>query len=177
MTAQLTYPGPGADWYRQPDEDDLEQGDVLAPFPLMVPGDGGDELLVRDATLVVLTQSCDIAKNAQRSLILAEVHDHERLAQNPAFGHLNSRDYRRALAQGSAVSDFLLPPSPDGRLSWSLVNFRDVFVIPKSQVLDAVAATRILGMSSPYREYLSQAFARFVMRVGLPQTLREFETR
>lgn len=52
-----------------------------------------------------------------------------------------------------------------------IVNFHTVFTIPRD-FLEALLRERgrdRLRLSSPYREHLSQAFARFFMRVGLPQ--------
>lgn len=50
-----------------------------------------------------------------------------------------------------------------------VVDFRNVYSLP-SQFLKSLAAKRgkRLRLLPPYREHLSQAFARFFMRVGLP---------
>ena len=52
-----------------------------------------------------------------------------------------------------------------------VVDFHDIFTVPRS-FLEAVLQERQLPrlrLLPPYREHLSQAFARFFMRVGLPQ--------
>jgi len=52
-----------------------------------------------------------------------------------------------------------------------VVDFHNVFTVPRS-VLEAQLSRRKsprLRLLPPYREHLSQAFARFFMRVGLPQ--------
>ena len=55
-------------------------------------------------------------------------------------------------------------------LGWSVVDFHRVFVLSKSVVVAvARSAGPRLRLRSPYREYLAQAFARYFMRVGLPQ--------
>jgi hypothetical protein len=33
----------------------------------------------------------------------------------------------------------------------------------------------LVGLDSPYREHLGQAYARFMMRVGLPTVIDDFE--
>jgi hypothetical protein len=169
-------PAPGDDWYCDASVD-LEQGDILLEFDIVAPRAGSGKSYTfgtRKTRVAILTQTCDIPKNAQRDLLLAEVHSYDFLAQNGP-SHFRDRNYKQALARGSAISDFLLPPAPNGEIGWSIVSFRDVFVVPKDTVKAAASADNMLRIASPYKEYLSQAFGRFVMRVGLPATLSEFE--
>jgi hypothetical protein len=49
-----------------------------------------------------------------------------------------------------------------------IVDFCNVFSVPHEVVLRAAKKGRRIQLQSPYREYLSQAFARFFMRVGFP---------
>ena len=63
----------------------------------------------------------------------------------------------------------------DGGSSTELrvVDFHDIFTVPRT-FLEALLARRQLPrlrLLPPYREHLSQAFARFFMRVGLPEPL------
>jgi hypothetical protein len=54
-----------------------------------------------------------------------------------------------------------------------VVDFHDLFTVPRG-FLEAVLRQRglpRLRLLPPYREHLSQAFARFFMRVGLPQPI------
>lgn len=164
-------------WYEIASADPVMQGDVLQAAPLVRASsfDGSQyRFETKSAELVVLTQSCDIAKSAQTTLLLAEVHDYERIAGVPGNDHLRQFKYKEALERGNAVSDFLLPPYGPRDMSWSIVSFRDLAVLPKSMVLGHVAANGGVRLQSPYREYLSQAFARYVMRVGLPEALAGF---
>lgn len=50
-----------------------------------------------------------------------------------------------------------------------IVDFHDIFTVPLP-FLQGIAETGCghLCLLPPYREHLSQAFARFFMRVGLP---------
>jgi len=52
-----------------------------------------------------------------------------------------------------------------------VVDFQDLFTVPRSflEALLRKRQTARLRLLPPYREHLSQAFARFFMRVGLPQ--------
>jgi hypothetical protein len=54
-----------------------------------------------------------------------------------------------------------------------LVDFGRIFGLPKPFVTQFAASQgKRLRLRSPYREYLSQSFARFFMRVGLPQDIK-----
>ncbi len=55
------------------------------------------------------------------------------------------------------------------------MDFHDIFTLPREFLegfLSRLSAPR-LRLLPPYREHLSQAFARFFMRVGLPQSLEK----
>jgi hypothetical protein len=49
-----------------------------------------------------------------------------------------------------------------------VVDFRNVFSLPFDFLKSYCAEGERLRLLPPYREHLSQAFARFFMRVGLP---------
>jgi hypothetical protein len=54
-----------------------------------------------------------------------------------------------------------------------LVDFHDLFTVPR-EFLESLLRQRQeqrLRLCPPYREHLSQSFARFFMRVGLPQAV------
>jgi hypothetical protein len=54
-----------------------------------------------------------------------------------------------------------------------IVNFRELHIVLRDRVRSAEG---YVCLASPYREHLSQAFATFMMRVGLPTPpLHEFE--
>ena len=71
------------------------------------------------------------------------------------------------------MSEFLLPPSPGVLDDWSVVNFRELYTVDRDQLKSS--ADSFAGLASPYREHLGQAFARFMMRVGLPTGLFDFK--
>jgi len=62
----------------------------------------------------------------------------------------------------------LISPQMDLRI----VDCGKVFCLPLPFIQElAVRQSPRLRLRSPYREHLSQAFARFFMRVGLPQDI------
>ena len=56
-------------------------------------------------------------------------------------------------------------------ISVRVVDFHEIYTVPKA-FLEKLLCTRKqarLRLRPPYREHLSQAFARYFMRVGLPE--------
>ena len=180
MTVQGEQADTWADWYVVGDAN-LEQGDIFLSFPVVTPlgldESGSYTFAEREQPIVVLTQTCDLPKPKQRTLIAASVQGYDALVATGEFDYLKDSKYKEALARGSAVADFLLPPTPGTGLPWSIVHFRDLFVVPKQSVVDAATTHAPIRLASPYKEYLSQAFAGFLMRVAWPSTLNEFTER
>lgn len=153
----------------------LEQGDVLGDFPLPTISydESTDTLGISRARVaaIVLTQSCDIQKPAQTELLLASVFDFDDL-RNSGTDNFRSSDYRKSLSRGTNVSDFAMPPKPSGNGQFLVVSFRKLHVVPKHYVVSNMS-TDAIRLRSPYKEYFAQAYARYMMRVGLPLTLPE----
>ena len=56
-----------------------------------------------------------------------------------------------------------------------VVELRTVYTVSLSLLQRVASARRTrLRLNSPYREHLAQAFARFIMRVGLPVDIPPF---
>lgn len=174
-----------ADWYTVVNGADLHQGDLLlgctvpkvttVQFPLP------DELEVTSGEfdLAVLTQSCDLENDKVDEVVLAAIRDYramvvEEQAANP---RIRSKDWRRALTRGDLPPYSALPERDEPpQIAWSVVDFHHLFSLPKAYVQGfAAQAGDRLRLVPPYREHLAQAFARYMMRVGLPQSLTEFE--
>lgn len=135
--------------------------------------------------VVVMTQACDLAQGKARSVIMCPVN------------HVD--DYRndweaalRAAGKSPKPDDWpnRLKQIKDGRIlnlcllkEWKaqiagnlsiprqIVDFGEVFSLPFDFLNIWVLAQNQnrLRLLPPYREHLSQAFARYFMRVGLPQ--------
>ena len=59
--------------------------------------------------------------------------------------------------------------SDDFIQDYYIINFKDIFSIPVSMAKKIACQNgKRLRLCPPYREHLSQAFARYFMRVGLP---------
>ncbi|MCS5493128.1 hypothetical protein [Curtobacterium flaccumfaciens] len=161
------------DWFCEQEE--LTQGSLLHDFKLIdeVGGSTADAPAVGSilSDVVVLTQTCDIPKKAQTTILVAEVRRFDDLvALNSGFG---TKESRATLAEGIAQAHFLLPPAAQTAGAWSVVDFRALHVVPKARIEREIGAS---ALAVPYREHLAQSFARFMMRIGLPSTLNEFKS-
>lgn len=164
-----------SEWFEQPDSV-LSQGDILVGVDVYLhqPGEPEPVFSVQTTNAVVLTQTCDIPKASQQTVLLAEIDSYDDVVARRGNGQ-DGKKWRKKLVDNEGVADFLIPPCPSVGLGWSLANFRELFILPKVQFEgDPLRSVTRAAIASPYREHLSQAYARFVMRVGLPNTLHDF---
>jgi len=167
-------------WYELVQGSELEQGDILCNYPVAMvyiarSANGKPDVLVEQRDVVVLTQTCDILKESQASILVAQVVDYNVLCRISS-PEVSGERYRNKLIENTVIAMFLLPEHEIGlSFPWSIVSFRDLYVSPKD---DARMFAQSLGprlrLRSPYKEHLSQSFARFMMRVGLPSTTHGF---
>lgn len=164
-------------YYEQTPE--LLQGTVLRAIRLYEETeestDEVPEVLAQELDVVVLTQSCDIQKTSQRKLLVAEVQRYSDMVEERKGTDSATAGYRKSLVRGNAVSDMLLPPCALLDISdYLIVNFRELHTIFKHRVQPG--AMGYVSLATPFREHLSQHYASFTMRVGLPTPpLTEFE--
>jgi hypothetical protein len=168
-------------WYRLVEGDDIEQGDVFEACPAFVPPeDIGDE--PADATfrceerdLVVLSQSCDLVRGRDKlpAVLLCAVWNQTDLSG----GHLATAKGMEDARRGNLPGVQLLAACNLAGLEREvrLVDFRHVHTLPLPFLRRwAEKSGPRLRLLPPYREHLSQAFARFFMRVGLPTDIPPF---
>lgn len=154
-------------WYFSPGEvlqGTLVQGVPEAFLRSVEPLEAG---VIHHSIGIVLTQSCDIRKTSR--LLLARVAPYQKIYE--LGGYFAGSEFAEALVDGMAVGHFLLPPRLyETDSSWLVVSFRETFHVNREFCEEWVSqkAHQIDALRPPYREYLSQAYARFVMRVGMP---------
>ena len=182
-------------WYSHVEaQTPLTQGDLIldcpvvawAPGPLNLSGSKESEVLKAatvaiQADVIVMTQGCDLENNKVDKVILcphlsisdyrkAWEEEKKKLKQNPtnkAWGSLFA-DVRDGYIWNLAILN--AGESGDLKTEHRVVDFHDVYTIPRG-FLESLLKQRErprLRLNPPYREHLSQAFARFFMRVGLP---------
>lgn len=174
----------GYPWYELVDaEDPIEQGDLIRNCPIVIPqGKSVKELqeLPPKATIynvVVMTQTCDIKWCKVQHVVLCPYFDLNELAKvNPFF---RDDDGKNELRRGNVTAFHMLNKCEIGSLEHDLlaVEFRKVFNLNIDILKDvAVNNGERLRLLPPFREHLSQAFARFFMRVALPEDIPKIVT-
>ena len=161
----------------------LQQGDLLDEFPIVVPSASLVEQVnepvesevtqswtVERFNVIVLTQSCDFPKLDDRDdVILCPRYDYSEFVN--AFPGLRGRSGWGSLRAGRVVDAYLINTCEiaNHAFDYQVVNLREIFTVPlflvKRIARDRAHRVRLLP---PYREPLAQAFARKFMRVGLP---------
>lgn len=165
-----------AKWYERCDR--LMQGTLLRDVRVFEEAaeSTDEDLIVRSEPLdlIVLTQSCDIGRDSQPRLLTAEVQTYGELLKLRAGTDAAKSSYRKHLIRNLATSDMLLPPCAELAIDdYLIVNFRELHHVFYKRVKSDQG---YVCLASPFREQLSQMFASFVMRVGLPTPpLHEFE--
>lgn len=181
-------------WYEVvPPEQRLGQGDLLFDCPLLVWKDDspavprGDPAEIssfvewRLRNVIVLSQACDLEHGKVKDVVLSPhfaLSDYRLLWANwmQARNQIASEKAWKRMCED--VSDgyvwnltFLDQfAGPDASTGVRVVDFHQVFTAPRRllEAQIASAAKLRLRLRSPYVEHLSQAFARYFMRVGLP---------
>ena len=187
---------PDEPWYESISPDTpITQGDLIFNCPVLSWQDenlalqGADETeVLKGSTIavsvdvVVMTQACDLEHEKVSNVILCPQtsineyyefwkSDVEAKNQNPTQKawdkHCND------ICEGFIWNLSMLNQEKNNeetRIDFRIVNFHEVFTIPRS-FLESLVSQRgqeRFRLLPPYREHLSQAFARFFMRVGLP---------
>jgi len=170
-----TYP-----WYEVVEGADLEQGDLLFSCQVIVPAPelflpfppDGIPVRVDTFDVVVMPQSCDLVNDKVEDVILCPHWGLDAAGEMDAA--LARKDTRKAILSGYRPRYAMIESSnvPGHVINVRVVDFSRIFSLPKSYLGHfARAEGPRLRLCPPYREHLSQAFARFFMRVGLPQNI------
>lgn len=171
-------------WYTTVVGKALAQGDLLLGCPVprvqdyKYPLPDDLDVFLDVHHLIVLSQSCDLDNDKVDEILLAAVLDYVLLVQREGAANpsIRGRRWRKAAINGDLPAYSVLPPNADPVLNWSLVDFHHLFTLPKPYIEQYAEACGVrLRVVPPYREHLAQAFARYVMRVGLPSSLQAFE--
>lgn len=156
----------------------LTQGDVLDDCPLVGLSAETPIIDLKNvpvhrwlARVIVLTQACDLAQAKTGVVLVAPVHDAEKIVGQGLLKAAAIRDQvRRHLVFGWY---FLPAGTAPVDLPEALVDLRDLHSVPRV-VLEGLVARgkRRAALSSPYREHLAQHLAVTYMRIALPEPYR-----
>lgn len=172
----------------------LTQGDIILDCPVIrwaskpVELKDGHEIQTLkssieavSADVVVITQACDLEQHKVTNVILCphislDKYKEEWEAALKSKGHnptqkawertcddiKNGYSWNLSMLNGGSLENLTL--------THRIVDFSDVYTLPRTfleSLLQSKGQSR-MRLCPPYREHLSQAFARFFMRVGLP---------
>lgn len=170
-------------WYKTCSNGDnsLEQGDFIWQCPILIPpfqineGDTPD-IEVQKIDSIILSQSCDLVNHKIEIVLVCPFYPLTHWIQSVAL-EKNSKERKKIvdnLRKGYFPAYHILNKQEGGGIleDYQVVDFRNVYGI-NFQLLQNIiehTGTRI-RLLPPYREHLSQAFARYFMRVGLPQDI------
>lgn len=165
-------------WYRLVKGTDLAQGDLLPECPVVIPASQvADEMQARVVfyDVVIMSQSCDLAHGKLDLVLVCPFWALREMESRSEF--LASRAGKEALRQGNMTGYHLLNRCgiPGHETDCLVVDFRNVYGVPFDFLRSfAEAKGDRVRLLSPYKEHLSQGFARFFMRVGLPVDIPRF---
>lgn len=166
--------------------DELQQGDFIPECPIAVPPSEiiveGEEIDIEIQLIdaIVLSQSCDLAGEGKvTNVLVCPYKSLKSFLEDLPHENTVSKKARKSVIEN--VKRGMLPPyhllnKSENILflsDYQVVDFRNVYAV-NFQALKRVAfrlSSRV-RLLPPYREHLSQAFARFLMRVGLPQDFK-----
>jgi hypothetical protein len=173
----------------------LTRGDIIFDCPLVTWSSAPIQVTASDsevealrqgrvvfqADVIVMTQACDLEQEKVRNVVTCphlSLSDYKvsweaflrQLGQNPTAKawRTHCNDIKDGYVWNLSI---LNQSSLTGlELDHRIVDFHDVFTLPR-EFLESLLVARGRNrprLLSPYREHLSQAFARYFMRVGLP---------
>jgi hypothetical protein len=178
MVTEIQY-----QWFGIVEGDELEQGDILDGCPIFLPPEdlalkAADKLTDaqfqwNDRDLIVMSQSCDLTKGREKvqEILLCAVWKRSELTGDlgKAEGMENARKGRLPMIHVLASSNLA-----GFEREVRVVDFRQIYTLPITFVRKRAIMAKRLRLLPPYREHLSQSFARFFMRVGLPIDIPPF---
>lgn len=176
-------------WYETlENSSEIQQGDFIPQCPIIIPPTNlivdpkegeiqlSEELTVQTLNAIVVSQSCDLQHNKVDIVLvcpyytLAEFFSGRPENERSGSGRRNAL---KTLRQGHYPAYHLLNKGPDNGIpDFCVTDFKNVYGVNfeflRTFVGQLPSRVRLLP---PYREHLSQAFARFFMRVGLPNDI------
>jgi len=164
--------------------DDLQQGDFIPNCTIVIPPvdineDSEIEVNIKQIDSIILSQSCDLVNSKVELVLVCPYYPLKTFIDNTLSEQ--ERNSKKAivrlidnLKKGYLPAYHLLNKDTETNSfgDYQIVEFRNVYGVHISMLKSLITLlperTRLL---SPYREHLSQAFARYFMRVGLPQDI------
>ena len=170
-------------WFEKlPRKSNLQQGDLIPDCPIIIPPakiEEGDEpeIEIKLIDSIILSQSCDLANGKIEMVLVCPFYPLKKFIEGLPLdqqGKKSKKKYVDNLRKGYLPSYHLLNRfSENIKLEdYQVVDFRNVYGVQFAMLKNlAQSIPERIRLLPPYREHLSQAFARYFMRVGLPQDI------
>ena len=176
-------------WYEDvPPNSPIEQGDIVENCNVIIPNDqhyqaileskeNAEPLDIVEVNGIVLSQSCDIQNEKIDSIIICPIWSLKNFKEKGDW--FNSSRAREDLRQGKFPEYHLLQRFKGEELldDFYFVDFHRIYSIPKKFIKAILKNKPHKRLLPPYREHLSQSFARYFMRVGLPVNIPKDEIK
>jgi hypothetical protein len=187
-------------WYKiVPADTPLDQGDIILDClvagwkdsPIQTTTIEKGDVILKDAVeiakmdVVVMTQTCDLAEEKVEHIVLCPHYPLETFReewektqkandQKPTDRSWGKFLDRIVKAQVWNLAILNKEDGEDYTTNIRIVDFHEIFSLPLDFLKSWLAKENSprLRLLPPYREHLSQAFARFFMRVGLPTDIQ-----
>ncbi|MDQ1318553.1 MAG: hypothetical protein QG641_2119 [Candidatus Poribacteria bacterium] len=171
-------------WYDVIDSNEnLMQGDFIYGCPVIIPPPNVnmDEISV-DVMLynvIVMSQSCDLVNKKIDLILVCPFWSLKDFSEKDGKDNFyKSSKGKEALRRGDSPGYHLLNKCDiEGFKTedYLIVDFHNVYGVHYDLLINIVQKqTKRIRLLPPYREHLSQAFARFFMRIGLPVDIPPF---
>ncbi|MBD3748379.1 MAG: hypothetical protein IE931_02680 [Sphingobacteriales bacterium] len=169
-------------WYNEINHsNEIEQGDLIPDCPILIPPSNIEigsepEIEIKLIDSILLSQSCDLVNNKIQIALVCPYFSLKIFVENLPEIEKSKRAIKKNidnLKKGFLPGYHLLNKSVENNIQdYIVVDFRNVYGI-QIESLRAIAGSLVSRqrLLPPYREHLSQAFARYFMRVGLPQDI------
>jgi len=167
-------------WYDDvPANSSIEQGDIVEKCKVILPNEQHYQAIleskenkapldIAEINGIVLSQSCDIQNEKVDSLIVCPIWSLKKFIEKG--DSFSSSKAREDLRQGKFPAYHLLQKFNGEELpnDFYFVDFQRIYSVPKIFIEAILKHKPHKRLLPPYREHLSQSFARYFMRVGLP---------
>jgi hypothetical protein len=162
------------------DNDPLQQGDFINSCPIIIPTinihSKEIDTKVREYNVVVMSQSCDLIQGKVDLVLVCPIWTFKEIEEENEF--YKSTRWKNTLRLGYIPGYHLLNKCSlkEFERDFVVVDFKNVYGVPFEFLKELTQKEeKRLALMAPYKEHLSQAFARFFMRVGLPIDIPEFK--
>ena len=167
-------------WYDDvPANFSIEQGDIVENCKVILPNEehyqaildskeNSAPLDIAEINGIILSQSCDIQNKKVDSIIVCPIWSLRKFIEKG--NSFSGSKAREDLRQGKFPAYHLLQKFSGEELpdDFYFVDFQRIYSVLKNFIEAILKDRPHKRLLPPYREHLSQSFARYFMRVGLP---------